>query len=152
MITHIWSVLCARTVIDSETNNISLIDVLEQLNLKVEPVPDGKVGLVPIPYEVVSFWRRTRSNEPTQGRARLRLLAPDGKEIGPAHEVQLDLSAHPRLRSRARGLGIPVLVSGEYHFTVELQSEDGGTWDEVARIPLQVTIEPAEGAGPVTSA
>jgi hypothetical protein len=58
--------------------------------------------------------------------------------------MELDLSTYERVRTRGRGLGIPVEVSGKYEFTVEILSEDGITWGEVARIPLQAVIESAE--------
>ena len=36
MIDHIWTVLCLRAVIDVDSQNVSIQNVLEELNLTVE--------------------------------------------------------------------------------------------------------------------
>ena len=41
MIEHIWSVLCSRSVIDSETNNVSIQDVIEHIIINAEPTENG---------------------------------------------------------------------------------------------------------------
>ena len=62
MIKHIWSILCKESIINQDDNNLSLIDVLEQL--QVVAVPQGEVKEtepsinVPINYELVTFLTR----------------------------------------------------------------------------------------------
>lgn len=63
MIHHAWTVLCARSLIDRDTNNISL-DVLEQLNVQIPPPLQGAGGFVlPARLEVVSLWFRAAEDE-----------------------------------------------------------------------------------------
>jgi hypothetical protein len=34
MVEHIWTVLCSHAVVDKDTNNVSLHNVIEQVNVK----------------------------------------------------------------------------------------------------------------------
>ena len=38
MINHAWTVICEKSIIDRDTNNVSL-DVLEQVNFKMPLLP-----------------------------------------------------------------------------------------------------------------
>jgi len=51
MLEHIWSVLCSRSVIDSETNNVSIQDVIEQITINAEPAENG---FLPFPMELIT--------------------------------------------------------------------------------------------------
>ena len=68
MINHIWSVLCQRSVIDSKSNNISLIDIFEKLEVNLSvPVSEGKNKVkkinVPVNYEIVSLWTYDKEDQ-----------------------------------------------------------------------------------------
>ncbi|MFB6212469.1 MAG: hypothetical protein ABEI53_01470, partial [Candidatus Magasanikbacteria bacterium] len=61
---HIWSVLCNKTLVDQDTNNISLIDVVEKIDLagpleEIEEVTEGnKKAEIGVDFQLVSFWFR----------------------------------------------------------------------------------------------
>ena len=59
-IEHVWSVLCEKSVIDSETNNLSLTNILEeiQISLKEKGIIDSSEKTVPINFELVTMWRK----------------------------------------------------------------------------------------------
>ena len=79
MIRHVWSVLCEKSIIDRDTNNISL-DVLERVAMTLQGSREDRV-LVPTPIRLVSLWQHDgESSEP--GRARVRVLGPGGDELG----------------------------------------------------------------------
>ncbi len=108
MIDHVWSVLCRRSSIDRETNNISLFDVVEQLQLfEGSEVPSSVAG----PFEIVSLW--TRSAEPTRGEAQISLRGPSGRLLIPPLLQEIDLREARRLRARQRLSLIPIEGSGE---------------------------------------
>ncbi len=149
MIDHVWSVVCSRSATDRETNNLSLFEVIEQLNV-LGPLPDPatKVAL-PIPFEIVSLWSRAQPGEAEESRGRVRLLAPNGNEVF-AQEFPINLMENPRMRTQMRSVGFPVLGTGRYTFTVEIQRA-AETWESVARIPVQlesIAQTPAQSAAP----
>ena len=53
MIHHVWTVLCSRALIDRDSNNISIHNVLEQLNIAAPPQPDLALN---IHFEILSLW------------------------------------------------------------------------------------------------
>ncbi len=138
MIEHVWSVLCLRSVIDKESNNITLYEVVEQIR------GGGalKDGVALIQLELVTLWSRSDSTQPTQGRARVQLIAPDGKEHPEVQVYNVDLTSSPRVRQRLRMGGIPIRGTGNYIYQVEVEKDSD--WDVVARIPLDVKWEEIE--------
>ena len=67
MLKHIWTVLCRRSVIDQETNNLSIHDVFEQIEVDVKVNPDKQGDVkefnVPIEYEVINFWMKVNDEK-----------------------------------------------------------------------------------------
>lgn len=139
MIQHVWSVLCSKSSIDKETNNISLFEVIEQLQ------GEGWMGepvLVPYPLELVSLWARAEPNRPSRGEARVILHSPSGTTKISATQ-QVDLSEFRRLRHRIKIPGLRVNGPGFYTFLVEVRQEEQEHWEPVARIPLEIQIKMA---------
>ena len=136
MIEHIWSVLCSRSVIDRDSNNISLVEVIEQLQ-----VTGSSAGVLPISLELVTLWSRSHPERAAKGLARLAVIAPDGSKSEPA-EYQVNLTSHQRLRGRARIQGLPIRGAGRYQFDVHIKVEGDEDWRKVASIPLDLSIEP----------
>ena len=148
MIRHVWSVLCLKSVIDSESNNISLIDVLEQLNLVGLPLPSPEDRIVvPVQYEMVSLFTRDDDGQPARGEMRLTLFGPSGRALDEPNVVQIDLSVHERLRQRTRLAGLPIAGPGCYSFHVEYRNEGELPWQRAARVPVFVVIQTGQDPG-----
>lgn len=139
MIEHVWTVLCRTSSIDRETNNISLFEVIEQIQLApIGQTPERAVA--PIQLQIVSLWCRSDLERPSRGQARVAIRVPGGVESGTAiHE--LDLSQFRRLRTRSMLDRIPIAGSGLYRFIVQLRQDGQDEWSEVANMPLEITIQ-----------
>ncbi len=143
MIRHIWSILCRKSTIDSDSNNISLIDIFEQFDVNYE-VKDQKkftgVFNIPIEYEVVSLWQRENSTKVLHGEVLYEIYSPDNikqKEILQKIEI---LEKYRRYRTRLRINGLVVNLSGIYIFKVKLKKEPQTAFKIVAELPLEVNI------------
>lgn len=132
---HIWTVVCARSIVDAETQNLTLLDILEQVSAPAS-VFESDEAFLPLRLEVVSLWARREPEVQTQAEGRLRWKDPKG-EILEEQEYTIDLREHPRSRTRVRVPGLPVSTPGLYFFTVSQRSEKG-SWEEVARIPIRL--------------
>jgi len=152
MIEHVWTVLCHRSVVDGETNNISLIDVLERIGISLPPerattlLQSDASGaqqrlMIPLSFEVVTLWKRVSLQEPAHGKGRLVLIGPDASELAVAREFEVDLTSHARLRSRARLSGIPLTTAGEYRFRTELLIDGEANWRQVGTTPFEVVFQ-----------
>jgi hypothetical protein len=134
LIDHVWTVVCSRSVIDRDTNNISIQNVLEQITVSAPPRPGATI---PIEVEVVSLWTKTDPAVPHRGKARITLLSPSGQALRTA-ELEIDLSVYERYRTRNRLQGLPVAESGRHVFRVEVREAGAEVWRLVAAIPLQI--------------
>jgi hypothetical protein len=141
MINHIWTVICSKSIIDRESNNISLSNVLEQINItRSAEFEEGKAGLIPINYELVTLWMREREDQPDRIMAKITFISSSGP-LPPANEFEVDLSQHIRTRTILRGNGLPFNEPGIYYFQIEVQKATLGDWEIVAKIPLQILIK-----------
>lgn len=150
---HVWSVLCYKAPIDKDTNEVSLLNVVENLTIhtteaelqkRVESLKEGEQALLPPPgnLELVSWWVRSDFDIPEEGvRARVALRLPDGREQL-TEERTIDLQERSGFRLKYRVPGIPFGGVGAYWFEVqqcemsEDQTADG--WRIMARVPLRV--------------
>lgn len=139
---HIWSVLCSRAVIDRDTNNISLQNVIEQLNIQAEP---SEGAAIPFQMEVVTFWTRDDPETPIRENSRVKLLSPKGKTIG-SFEAEIDMTDHERSRSKLTLQGLPISSEGIFLFRIERQHPESLRWRKVAELPLQVSFSPPENS------
>lgn len=149
----IWAVLCRSASVDSSTNNISLFEVLEEVEVGFMdggPPPvgahlttgverPGQTSIAAIPFELVTLWRRDPEGE-ALGKFRVRVLSTDGTSVGQTPDIEIAWHEHLRHRSRARFAAVPLPVPGtteEFEFVVELAGA-GKKWRKVAGIPLLV--------------
>jgi len=139
MIDHVWTVLCSYAVIDQDSNNVSLLNVVEQLNIEEEPSPEGGITL---PLEIMTLWARADLDRPARRRGRVTFLSPSGTANDGPWEIEVDLSEYHRNRTRGRLRALHVSESGRYVFRVELQGEDETEWRQVAAIPLEINFLP----------
>lgn len=143
MIKHIWSVLCRESIIDSETNNISLLNVFEQLSADVSiSAPDKKHTRVnvPIKYEVVSLWSKL-SNKKVNARIEVEIVDPQGQNLK-SFTQELEFPAKMRrMRSRLRITGMSLTVPGDYKYKIKIKEENQDKYIAVAELPLQVELK-----------
>lgn len=141
MIDHVWTVVCSDAVIDSDSKNVSIHNVIEQIIVSVKPEPKG---VLPIEFDIVTLWVRSDFDKPSVGHARISLLSPSGQKL---KELEYDLNAladFERLRARQHFRGLPAPESGRYTFYVELKNEGEEEWHHVASVPLKVVFTPPE--------
>ncbi len=138
MIKHAWTTICSKTLIDKDTNNISM-DVSEQIKILTLEEPKNQEIIVPfINLTIASLWYRGNPNKGETGEARIKYVAPSGAELA-SFKLELDLKSNGRLRTRAVMNQVSLRGAGWYYFVVELKV--GKKWTEVSRIPHEVILE-----------
>lgn len=138
---HIWTVVCERSITDIESNNISLIHVIEQIKFREVPadkVPPGEPTRIGASrFEVVSLWGRGNPNEPETADAKIIFCSPTGQELA-QNKMNIDLTEYKRIRTRWMFFGLlPYSGDGEYTFVV--QQEVDGEWRTEAEVPLEIS-------------
>jgi len=137
MILHVWTVLCARSVIDIESQNVSIQNVIEQLTISNDPEPDGRIA---IPMELVSFWARREPDTPATGEAQISFYLPSGekKEL---LVFPIDLVKHSRARIRIRIPELSIPEGGRYQFCTEYRNDEKDSWILVSQVPLDIVFQ-----------
>jgi len=144
MVDYVWSVLCNRSTMDTETSNLSLIEVIEEIQIFDANAAPGREGVIPFQIELVTLWSRTQPNEAGRARARISFVRPSGILRESIHEYDIDLTQAPRHRHRQRYMGIPLREPGRHLFSVEQWNAAANDWVRVAAIPLEVSFRPQQ--------
>lgn len=137
MADHVWTVLSSDFVIDSETNNATLFNTLEQIALIRTPEQEGKTPeVIQLRMALVSLWTRSDPEKPEMVEARYLVKAPSGKTSF-SKEYRLNLKKTVRHRVQIRFANIEFAGFGRYQFIVQKKLKSG-KWAKVASVPLEV--------------
>jgi hypothetical protein len=138
MIDHVWTVACLNSVVDVETNAVSLFVVLEQLKITGVPAPDAALG---IQFDVVSLWERSDPERPVRGDCQIAIVSPGGVQLH-AFQIGIDLETHGRARTRLHVGGFPAVEAGRYLIVAGLREGGATEFREVAHVPVHLIFEP----------
>ena len=149
---HIWSLICSNSTIDSETNNLSLFNVIERITVTVPAAAldkakaDKSKGLLThVGFEVVSRFRKKTSNKTAAFDIRLRLLSPESRILMTSNEQRVAMREGIRnMRIRNRFNVLPVEKSGDYVVIVDAKEVEETGYSEVGRIPLEIVVNSGE--------
>ncbi|HEX9722444.1 MAG TPA: hypothetical protein VGA53_04215 [Candidatus Paceibacterota bacterium] len=140
---HIWSVLCQRSIVDQKSNNISLIDVLEQLNINVSPEQAAKISeglMIPINFDIVSLWaRKSEQDKPVKFEIIIDFHNSHGKKLKSFNRAIEVAQNYQRMRTQVKIVGLQIFESGLHTFKVGIktrQQEDKPRI--VAELPLDI--------------
>jgi hypothetical protein len=144
MIKHIWSVLCRRSIVDSDSNNISLNEIFEQLAVNLEGKEKEMMGVkqinVPIEFEVVNMWIKEDKEKQTGAELEVDVINPKGVLLKTFPQKFEMPSGMKRMRTRLKVMGLVVDQSGDYIFKVRIKEQGNKDFEIVAEIPLEVNI------------
>lgn len=146
MIKHIWTVLCQKTIIDKDSNNISVIDVMEELKInysfKENNSNNNEINRIniPIKYEIVSLWMRDKYDLEENIDLKIVLNDPNGKELKTFDQKVVMKENLLRYRTIVKFEGIGLNVPGVYLFEIKIKENGKENYRSVANVPLEVKI------------
>jgi len=145
---HIWSVLCSSSVLDQDTNNLSLNNLVEQVSIKLskedmekKKKEKTKGFAVPIQLQVVTRIMKRVQDSSLAFELKLDLVNPEGKIVNSMKPVNIALKKGLK-NIRVRN-NIPVLFvdkEGEYTIIVSIKEAGESKFTEVDRVPLDIII------------
>lgn len=136
---HRWSILCTKSSVDVQSNNLSLFNVIEQINIKTELFASKKAGAIPMDLELVTLWEKAVNGQEVKGDIEVELQDPDGKSLGKFPYVVS--VPKKRLRHFMRFNGLPVTDKpGRYTFKIRKREKTGEEFIEVGEVPIEVNI------------
>lgn len=115
--------LCSGSSVDQHSNNVTLFNLVEQLNVPPNaPPPPGGV----IPLEIHAYWELSAGELSTDFEMRFLLIAT-ATSLETVSNVLSHRSVTPRYRTRTMGLPMPPVL-GQYDLRVEWRHTGGGSW------------------------
>lgn len=139
MITCAWAVVCYQSIRNQETNNLSLIEILDRLIVPHPPMFKEKPQFFSFNYEVVVSWEMGEDDGKKPDKFRLSILDPLG-EILLQGEEELEVRDIGKYVTAIQFNGLPITEPGLYKFRLEVPgSTDGSEWEEVKVVSLPVT-------------
>lgn len=144
MINHIWSIICKKSVIDSETNNISLYEALESIQVSIKVLDDKSIDQelfnIPIEYEIVSLWENKTPEKKVTADVSVEVTTNKG-DVLKTFSKKLEMEKNmKRLRSRMRISGMSIPGSDQYSYKIKLKQEGDRDFKLVAELPLEVAL------------
>lgn len=139
---NIWTIICEKSLIDTDSNLISLINSLETINvnLKVKKEDDKKNSIhsVAMNYEIVSYWFRDKELVSKDYNIKMDLISPDGKTLNTFNQIMNFPEKISRLRSRMQVSGLTVNKSGTYYIVTSYLEDNN--YIEISKNPFEIII------------
>ena len=140
----LWAIVCEGAIIDRDTNNVSLINIIDEITIPVPPPETpSESSLTPITVslglKLVLLWARSNLDVPEKGQGRVRVLDPANRE-SLSGALEIDLTDVTRVRVNG---DIPEMVffnPGQHLLKVE-GKVPGSDWKEMFELPLTVSIQ-----------
>lgn len=143
-ITHEWSILCSYSIVDRDANNLSLINVIEQVAFDVQ-LQDGQSSdegiVLPLNTVIVSRFRKLAEEDKiVRAQMQINFVDPKGKNLGTFEEsIELN-SGVKNIRMRSGVEGLRVTTSGLYKFDVAIKEENQEEFTKLYSLPLEVAL------------
>lgn len=155
MAKHIWSIICTNSIINRDSNNVTLIEAVEEMQFGPAPTPadlgDNGYVMIPIAVQLVTLWERSNLSDEERFLSRLRIFDPSGRSLTPT-ETQREWNLEKqRIRTTIRLMSLPFSESGRYEFLLESKAIDGARWKRSAALPLLLmaqTEQPNDRSAP----
>jgi len=132
---HIWSILCQKSIIDQDTNQISLINSLEQLNLPKNFF--GKTFLMEI--HLISYFFTDKVAQEDELEQTVAILDPQGNKLKELNSpIKMNKNSN-KFRLRTIFDGINLTIPGVYKFTMSVKQGNSRIAD--SEVPLEIKIQ-----------
>ena len=130
MITNLWNVLCKRVIVDRQTNLVSYIDCINDLQARKLPaiLPSLDLGTI--------WLIEPQKSKQEKFMLRVRLFRPDGKSKTLFETPEKAFKDKKRERVNFHIRGISVEMVGVYRFTLEYKS--GSKWISTKDLFLEI--------------
>jgi len=131
---HNWSIICLKSIIDVETNHISLIDALEQFNL-----PQTAFGKdLDVSYHLISYFTEIGARD-RNIKQKIRIIDPQGNELKSLEFNTEVPEQYNRIRLRHIIRGIPLTTPGMYKFIISIDKDN--KYIDVAEVGIEAKLK-----------
>ncbi len=149
-IKHAWSVICQSSIVDKDSNNISLQNVIEQVQVNVSTEgakafrsknPNfGNKLPINFPVQIVSLWRNLDTSIVPEAVIGVEFFDNQGELMQKAEFPFAFEEGKVRIRTIVNIPGVNIVGGGMYLFKIKIKESEQGSFSDVAEIPFEVVI------------
>lgn len=142
-----WGLLCSISSIDRERNNISLTDVITQINIPESDFEKVKSGghkglMLPINHELVIMFRRIGLQgldaDDVNTDVKISLIDPKGEMLGEILTAITFPGATRNYGHRINMSQFTVTTEGDYEYRVSIFDKNSNEFEQLYEIPFTV--------------
>lgn len=146
-IEHVWSIICSSSILDSETNNLTLSNLIEKITIDIpedelKKIKEAKSEgiLFPMNFEVVSRFRKIDKDKDVPPFSyQIVMQNPEGKTMLSSNEQQINFpKGIYNMRVRTRLNQLPIQKTGDYFISIQTKDSGSDKFEEVYLIPLEM--------------
>ena len=149
----VWGHICSLSSIDQDRNNISLFNIIEQINIPhdvfVLQKKEKKSILIPCIHEVVLLWSRIIDidalNEEFQFDFKLKVRDPNEVVVRETLATVVFAKNIKRTRFRIIVDALVITIPGNYLYEVDVKKTEGGDFQRTLNIPFEVAESKIKG-------
>lgn len=132
---------CERVILEQETNDVSLIAIMQDIAVPVvenQPIPVG--AALPTQWHVFTLWDRSKDDvDDDVFEQRISLRVPDKNIPVPVETIApFQFGNYTRIRINIPILGFPVYAAGICYLGIELRKLGAEHFASFAEFPLTV--------------
>lgn len=143
---HAWTILCRKSSIDKDTNNLSLFDSFEELHVTpTDKLPDKAKQGLPVNFEIVSLWYDNDPSTESKGTLRIELYDSKNKKFKEFDHEFVIPKNFKRMRTRIRMIGLPMSEAGDYIFKIKYQKSDQTNYTLATELPFEIRYQDSVG-------
>ena len=139
-----FSILSKNVIVDKKTNQLSIINILEEAQFTADPLPQpNEWTLFPLELQLVTMFIRSDPEVPEHTEARIRVSAPSGEIFTTSVKFPVSLTESRFNRNITRFSQTPIFSTGQHDYIIDLL-DDNGEWNEAFRAPVFLTLTELE--------
>ncbi len=138
----LWALLCSSSSIDSESNNLSVANIIEEITVGKEAfVNDATRIELGVNLQILSLIKKIKNIAVVKVDMRIKFIDPNNTELN-SFDYSLEIPSDKlRMRQRINVPTLPITTAGEYRFEFHVKEEGGSKFENSAEIPLIINIK-----------
>lgn len=141
---NIWSVICKNSIIDQDTNSLSLLESLDEIIISYkDPIDVNILKVAQIPFHIVSFWFDENIKKDRAFTLLIEIIDPSGKKLKDFKQDCVLPANRKRLRVVTKINGFGFTSEGIYKISVKYK-ENKGQYKTVSVMPVEVNFKKIE--------
>ncbi|MDX9778987.1 MAG: hypothetical protein RBT30_02010 [Patescibacteria group bacterium] len=137
---NIWSVVCKNSIVDGETNSLSLLETLDEITINYKEEMDWQVvKFLPLSFHVVTLWFDENDKKDRKFSLSVSVIDPQGTTLNTFEQDCLIPKGSMRLRATSKITGFGFTDKGKYSIVVKYK--EAKNFIKVADIPVNINLK-----------